>query len=124
MMEQNSTSDYVVITINNVLSADILSSAGDDMSVMEGDMVMLDARNSYDPEGQTLSYEWNQLSGELVELSSTSHFTAPLVLNGETKSLVFEVTVYDDNNRTSTDTITVTVYPVNSVPEASATAQQ
>jgi hypothetical protein len=119
-----STSDYVVITINNVLSADILSSAGDDMSVMEGDMVMLDARNSYDPEGQTLSYEWNQLSGELVELSSTSHFTAPLVLNGETKSLVFEVTVYDDNNRTSTDTITVTVYPVNSVPEASATAQQ
>lgn len=119
-----SNSDSILITINNVLSADIISVAGDDMIVMEGDMVMLDASNSSDPEGQTLSYKWNQLSGELVELSSSSQFTAPLVSNGETKSLVFEVTVYDNNNRASTDTITVTVYPLNSAPEASTTAQQ
>ena len=51
-------------------------------------------------------------------------FTSPIVKNNEIKVLTFEFKVYDDNGRESTDDVVVTVDPVNSPPEASASAIQ
>jgi len=83
---------------------------------------------SNDPEGQKLSYMWTQVSGEPVVLSSTSSitpsFTSPIVANGEIKVLVFELKVFDDNGREATDSVTITVDPVNSPPDAIASAKQ
>ena len=51
-------------------------------------------------------------------------FISPIVKNDEIKVLTFELKVFDDNGRESTDTVVITVDPVNSPPEASASARQ
>ncbi|PIN82319.1 MAG: hypothetical protein COV65_07025, partial [Nitrosopumilales archaeon CG11_big_fil_rev_8_21_14_0_20_33_24] len=56
--------------------------------------------------------------------SVTTSFTSPIVANNEVKVLVFELRVYDDNGREATDTVTITVDPVNAPPEAIASAKQ
>jgi chitinase len=107
---------------------DIVSNAGLDRIVNENVQVSLDGSKSYDPENQQLSFKWTQLSGETVKLSSVSKispsFTSPIVNNNEIKVLTFELKVFDDNDRYSIDTVVITVDPVNSPPEASASAKQ
>ncbi|MCH9657603.1 peptidase [archaeon] len=123
-----SSSDSMDILIKNTLSLDIISNAGVDQIVNENVRVSMDGSNSYDPENQPLSYLWTQLSGESVTLSSSTTmsptFTSPTVDNNEIKILTFEFKVYDDNGRESTDIVTITVDPVNSPPQALASAIQ
>ncbi|EGG43071.1 Hypothetical protein Nlim_0026 [Candidatus Nitrosarchaeum limnium SFB1] len=123
-----SSSDSMMINVVNVLNLPIVADAGPDQIVNEKIKVSLDGSKSNDPEGQKLSFMWTQVSGDKVVLSSTSSktvsFTSPTVLNGEVKVLVFELKVFDDNGRSSMDTVTVTVDPVNAVPKATATARQ
>ena len=123
-----SSSDSMNVLIKNTLSLDIIADAGLDKIVNEHVTVSLDGSESYDPENQKLSFEWTQVSGETVNLSSTSKmnpsFTSPTVNNNEIKVLTFELKVFDDNGRESIDTVIVTVDPVNSPPEASASARQ
>jgi chitinase len=121
-------SDSMKINVKNVLNLPIIADAGSDQIVNEKVKVSLDGSKSNDPENQQLSFMWKQVSGETVVLSSpsskTTSFTSPTVANGEVKVLVFELRVYDNNNRESTDTVTITVDPVNAPPTASATAIQ
>jgi len=123
-----SSSDSMMINVVNVLNLPIVADAGPDQIVNENIKVSLDGSKSNDPEGQTLSFMWTQVSGDKVVLSSTStkttSFTSPTVMNGEVKVLVFELKVFDDNGRASMDTVTVTVDPVNAAPKATATARQ
>jgi hypothetical protein len=121
-------SDSMNINVVNTLNLPIVANAGEDRIVNEGVKVTLDGSESSDPEEQTLSYMWKQVSGETGKLSSTSSvqpsFTSPIVANGEVKVLVFELRVYDDNGRDATDTVTITVDPINAPPEAIASATQ
>jgi hypothetical protein len=98
-----------------------VADAGEDKSVSEETTVDLDATGSSDPDGDTLSYTWEQTAGPNVSLTDadtvTPTFTAPDV-DSET-DLVFEVTV-DDGSATDTDTTTVTVTPSNAPPTADA----
>jgi hypothetical protein len=123
-----SGSDAMKINVQNVLNLPIVADAGLDRIVNEDVKVSLDGSKSNDPEGQKLSYMWTQLSGEPVVLSSVSSitpsFTSPIVANGEIKVLVFELKVFDDNGRESTDSVTITIDPVNSPPDAIASAKQ
>jgi len=123
-----SSSDSMDILVKNTISLDIISDAGLNKIVNEHVKVSLDGSKSHDPEDQQLSFKWTQLSGESVKLSSTSgiaiSFTSPTVNNNEIKVLTFELKVYDDNGRASVDTVVITVDPVNSPPEASASAKQ
>ncbi len=123
-----SSSDSMDILVKNTLSMDIIANAGIDKIVNEHVKVSLDGSKSHDPEEQQVSFKWTQLSGESVKLSSTSNiatsFTSPTVNNNEVKVLTFELKVYDGNGRSSVDTVVITVDPVNSPPEASASAKQ
>jgi len=123
-----SSSDSMNLTIKNTLSLDIVADAGINRIVNENVKINLDASKSFDPENQKLSYEWTQVSGETVVLSSTTNiapsFTSPTVKNNETKVLIFELRVYDNNGREDLDSVTITVDPINSPPEASASAKQ
>lgn len=123
-----SASDSMNILVRNVFSADIIADAGLDRIVNENVKISLDGSKSHDPENQELYFQWTQLSGEKVKLSSKTSmnpsFTSPIVKNNEIKVLTFELKVFDDNGRESTDTVVITVDPVNSPPEASASARQ
>lgn len=123
-----STSDSMTLTVRNVLNLDIVADAGPDRIVNEMVKVSLDGSKSHDPENQPISYMWTQISGENVVLSSTTSttpsFTSPIVANNQIKVLTFELRVYDNNGREDTDTVIITVDPVNAPPEASASARQ
>ena len=62
-----------------------------------------------DPDGDTLTFAWSQISGTAVTLNSanaaTASFTAPNVAG----ALVFQLTVSDGRGGTDTDTTTVNV---------------
>ncbi|HLC10012.1 MAG TPA: peptidase, partial [Nitrosopumilaceae archaeon] len=80
-----------------------------------------------DPSGTPVTFSWKQTSGESVVLSSTTvagpTFTSPEVENRETKTLVFELTVTDGKGRVKTDSVTITVDPVNADPVAKASVK-
>ncbi|MDH5658688.1 MAG: peptidase, partial [Nitrosopumilus sp.] len=122
------SADSMNLKVRNTLSLDIIADAGMDRIVNENVKINLDGTKSNDPENQSISYEWTQVSGETVKLSSatsiTPSFTSPTVANGQIKVLTFELRVYDNNGREAVDTVVITVDPINSPPEAFASATQ
>jgi len=86
------------------------ANAGSDQSVTVSTTVTLDGSASSDPDGTIASYSWRQISGATVTLSSTTAqkptFTAP----GSSATLVFGLTVTDNNGASSPeDTVTILV---------------
>ena len=99
--------------------------AGDDQEVYESDIVTLDGSNSYDSDGEVVSYEWEQVDiiDTIITLSDpndmTPTFTAPDVyLEGET--LTFLLTVTDNDGLIDDDTCIVNVLATNIPPTANA----
>ncbi len=80
--------------------------------VPSGQAVTLSASSSGDPDGDTLSYLWEQTAGPTVELSSPegeqTSFNAPTVSTDT--DLTFKLTV-SDGSLEDTDEITISVYP-------------
>jgi len=98
--------------------------AGADQLVIVGSSVNLDGSNSSDPDsGDTISYQWTQVSGTSVTLSGATSampsFDAPAVGPGG-DDLVFSLVVTDDdpvNPKSSTpDEVTVSVRNINDPP--------
>mgnify|MGYP001594928908 FL=1 len=91
-----------------------VANAGADSSVDEGSAVTLDGSASADPDGSITAYEWTQTGGTAVTLAGAdtviATFTAPMVVAAET--LVFRLTVTDNDGATGTDTVAVSVNPV------------
>jgi hypothetical protein len=86
---------------------------GPDQNVAEGVVVTLDASGSTDPDGNIVSYSWQQTEGPAVTLSNAAavqpRFTSPNV--GPTgATLVFKLTVTDDGGLMASDNCMVTVY--------------
>lgn len=114
----------VNVTVKNVNHAPV-ADAGIDQTVTEGALVNLNGAQSYDSDNDTLSYQWQQVSGATVVLSDPSSsaptFNAPLVTTSA--SLQFSLTV-SDGSLTATDQITVLVENVNHPPVADAGVDQ
>ena len=93
--------------------------AGADQTVPPGTSVTLDASGSTDPDGDTLAYIWEQLTGPDVALSNRAianpTFTAP----SNQVTLGFRVRVTDSRGASASDTVAVRV---NRPPVAVATA--
>ena len=121
--QADSEPDTVDITVKGTLAKAMTAYAGKDQRVPEHSTVTLFGSGK-DPLKNKLSYNWKQVSGEQVELTASDiakpSFEAPEVANGQTKTLVFEVTVSDDNGRSAKDTVTVIVDPINGAPTAIA----
>lgn len=98
----------VLATGNAAPTAD----AGSDVTASPNETVALDGTGSSDPDGDSLSYQWQQVEGPSVAIANVSTatptFTAPDVNSSTT--LGFELTV-SDGNVTDTSTVTVTVTP-------------
>jgi hypothetical protein len=103
------------------------ANAGPNQTVLENSKVTLNGSNSIDPEGENLSYQWEQVAGPLVTLSHTQvvkpTFTAPDVGPGGV-SLTFRLTVTDKEGLKDTDTTVVNVTGENDPPISDAGPDQ
>jgi hypothetical protein len=86
--------------------------AGRDRLVYGLDTVVLDGRQSFDRDRDSLTYAWTQLAGPPVELrgalGALADFLAPYAPPGGDDYL-FELTVSDPGGNTATDTVAVEV---------------
>lgn len=92
--------------------------AGPDQTVTPGSTVTLNGAASVDPDGAITAYQWTQVAGPSVTLSSTAAasptFTAPSYLAGVV--LTFGLLVTDDRGSVSSqDTVSITVGPAAAV---------
>lgn len=88
--------------------------------VNEQTQVTLSGLTSADPDGDTLTYVWQQTVGPAVKLDSTTNptitFTTPAVPAGQTQSLTFQLTVNDGHGAYDHTTLVVLVQHVNLIP--------
>jgi hypothetical protein len=98
--------------------------AGPDRTIEEGAVATLGALAS-DPDGNPLTYLWQQVSGPPVALSDPASaapsFTAPEVARSEA-DVVWQVTVTDGYGGHATDEVTVHIANLNRAPAAQAPA--
>ncbi|MCB2088827.1 MAG: autotransporter domain-containing protein [Sphingomonadaceae bacterium] len=112
----SSVADSVDITI--LANSPPVANAGADQGPIDsGQTVTLDGTGSSDPDNDTLSYTWTQLSGTPVTLTNATSanpgFTAPLVNGNE--DLVFQLVVSDGQADSAPDTVTIGIRAVGSV---------
>ncbi|MBN2419313.1 MAG: hypothetical protein JXL81_08010, partial [Deltaproteobacteria bacterium] len=100
-----------------------VANAGPDQNVDEGHSVTLNGTGSSDPDSDTISYKWTQISGPAVTFYDTRivmpTFDIPYI-DSEGESMTFQLTVTDAGGLQSTDTCVVNIISVNNPPVASA----
>lgn len=108
-----------ITNVNNPPTAD----AGTDITVNENSAVALNGNASSDPDGDSLSFSWEQVDGPAVVItgadSPTPSLTAPFSSLGGV-DITLELTVYDGNGGTATDEVLVHVQNINDPPLVSA----
>ena len=94
---------------------------GEDQEVEEGSLVTLLGSESYDPDGDDLSYVWTQIGGSGVALDDPTKveptFTAPalsaenntLALSAENETLTFQLVVNDGSEDSDPAVVKITV---------------
>ncbi len=104
-----------------------VADAGYDRTVSGGVTVTLDGSGSSDPDNGIASYQWKQVSGQLVYLSdlddAKTSFTAPDPGQGSI-SLAFSLTVTDNQGLEGTDSCIINISRTNIAPVASAGTDQ
>jgi len=89
------------------------ANAGKDQYVYPNETVFLDASNSTDLDSNIVSYTWKQIEGINVSLSNSESITASFIspiVQKET-SLIFQLTVTNNESLSATDTCKITVKP-------------
>jgi hypothetical protein len=114
----SSQADEVLITVNAVNHAPT-ADAGADVDIQSGTVVTLDGSGSSDPDGDTLSYSWSQVSGTQVQLANAAG-AKPSFTASATGTYVFELSVADAKVSSTPDTVTVRVLKQNTAPVAEA----
>jgi choice-of-anchor A domain-containing protein len=96
-----------------------VTNAGDDQSVLEGDLVTL-AGSGSDPNGDAISYSWSVVnsSGPAISLSDAAS-AAPSFATSDDGVYTLRLTVTDSEGASSSETVTVTVG--NVAPAVSST---
>jgi hypothetical protein len=83
-----------------------VADAGSDLIGVESGTITLDGSRSYDPDGDPITFEWEQVGGPAVSLSGAETAQASFTAE-EGQTYHFRLTVEDDRNGIGTDRVTV-----------------
>ncbi|MCL0076864.1 PKD domain-containing protein [Dehalococcoidia bacterium] len=83
--------------------------------IVSGEPLLFDALNSYDPDGTIVSYRWDFGDGTTAEGSAVTHRFRGA--QNEPKTYTIRLTVEDDLGATATETVQVTVDPIQQYVE-------
>lgn len=93
-----------------------IANAGDDSFVAEGEEFILSGKSSFDPESNTLQYEWNSDFLILDDIySSDPNFVAPEVQKDTTVFITLKVS--DQKLWSEADTVWITIQHINKNPD-------
>ncbi len=84
-----------------------VANAGPDQTLLFPGTVTLDGSGSFDPDNQTLTYQWQQLAGKPVQLNGAN--TAMPTFEATTSDYTFRLTVTDEGGLSATDEVTISV---------------
>lgn len=84
-------------------------SAGSGHKVAPGTTATLEGIGSFDPNGDTLTYQWTQTAGASVTLNDATAANATFTVPDVAGDLVFQLTVDDGKGETASETVTYTV---------------
>lgn len=104
----NENNELIGFPIQAVLGESPTADAGNDRSATVGGTITLDGSGSSDPDGDTLSYSWRQVSGTPVSIRNSNQAMALVTAPSSSGTLVFELTV-SDGTFSATDSVTITV---------------
>ena len=93
-----------------------VASAGEDRVINPNSTVVLDGTESYDVDGQVVSFNWEQLNGEEVFIISPDSANAQFVMPNH-GFVDIKLTIVDNEGKPATDTV---CYTVNEPPIANA----
>ncbi len=115
--ENATASDSVDIDISPV-NATPISNAGNDQVISEQSSAFLVGTGT-DNDGDIVSYQWTQTAGTLVTLEGATNaeasFIAPVLT--EDQRLTFELQVTDNEDATASDSVDITITPINETTE-------
>ncbi len=97
-----------------------VADAGPDQTVTQGDSVYLDGTGSFDPDGDSLRYQWLAPGGITLTdpASPTPSFKAPETGSGNPFTLSIALIVNDGKTNSEHDTVFIRVNPKNRRPVA------
>ena len=118
---ENAIDGNIIVNGENLLP---IADAGIDITVNEGVLVELDGSNSYDPEGNTVTYLWTAPDEIVLEdpTSAIISFTAPMVT--EETEFIISLVVNDGIHNSLPDEVIVTVQNVDAIDEFPAQITQ
>jgi len=99
-------------TGRNTTNAGPTADAGSDQTVKSGTTVTLSGSNSSDPDYGIPLFKWTQTEGDTVTISDATSVTptfSPPSVDGDKKTLTFQLEVTDNGGLTNTDTVQITV---------------
>ncbi|MBU1308067.1 MAG: choice-of-anchor B family protein [Gammaproteobacteria bacterium] len=102
------TGSLVVTILDNDSNTAPQVNAGENRQVNAGQTVTLSAAAN-DAEGDTISYQWQQISGPAVTLQNAASASASFVAPATSSSLTFRVTATDNRGASSSDDISIAV---------------
>ena len=119
--------DTVILTVLPTLNGSPVADPGRDISLNELETITLDGSQSYDSDGDIVSYSWRQARGSTVPLSDANipkpTFTAPSV--SKDTMFTYDLTVTDNDGDSATKRVKITVLNVeNAAPTADAGEDQ
>lgn len=85
-----------------------ISKAGPDQTVLEGTVITLDGSSSFDPDGDTITYIWNQIDGATQTLSSVSVEKLTFTPSAD-GVFIFSLIVSDGSISSDADEVVITV---------------
>ena len=120
---------FDVTIINDLEGVPPTADAGGDISLFsDNTKVTLDGSGSYDPHGEIVSYQWQQVYGNTLEISQADQAKASVIVpKVETETQYrFELTVTDNDGESASDIMAITakVAPDNFPPTVALAGPQ